>query len=260
MRGRAILNRRAFPLFLALPLLAIALVACGVEAPQNTFAPAGDVAEKQRSIFLMAMWPAVGILVAVWAVLLVALLRFRRRAGRPLPKQVHGQLALEVAWTLVPLALLLGLGVPMMKMIFDLGRDPRPEALPVRVIGHQWVWELQYPTITDDQGRPLTIFGTPEKPAELHVPVGREIALEITSGDVIHSFWVPRLGSKVDAIPGRVNRMWLVVDKPGIYPGQCAEYCGLLHADMRLIVVAHEREEDFWRWTQEMLARQAGGG
>jgi len=253
-------RRIALVFLLALPLLALALSACGVEAPQNTFAPAGEVAERERTIYYMAMWPAVGILVGVWVVLLVALWRFRRRPGRPPPKQVHGNTPLEIAWTLAPLLLLLGLAVPMVATIFDLGRDPKPGALPVRVIGHQWVWEFQYPTITDDAGRPLTVFGTQERPAELHVPAGREIALEITASDVIHSFWVPRLGGKLDAIPGRVNRMWLVVNQPGVYPGQCAEFCGLFHAQMRLLVVAHESEEDFQRWAQEMLARQSGGG
>jgi len=148
----------------------------------------------------------------------------------------------------------------MVALIFELGRNPKAEALPIRVIGHQWVWEFQYPTFADGQGRPLTIIGTPENPPELHIPAGREIALEITSADVIHSFWVPRLGGKLDAIPGRVNRMWIVVNEPGVYPGQCAEFCGLLHADMRLKVVVHETEADFEGWVREMLSSGSGGG
>lgn len=250
----------AFYLAILLPILVLGMAGCGVEAPQNTFSPAGEVAEKQRTIFYMAMWPAVAILIGVWVVLVVALIRYRRRPGRPLPKQVHGNPVMEVMWTLAPLALLLGLAVPMVSTIFHLGRNPKPEALRVRVIGHQWVWEFQYPTIVDENGKPLTILGTPDRPPELHVPVGREIALEITSADVIHSFWVPRLGGKMDAIPGKFNHMWLIINKPGVYPGQCAEFCGLLHADMRLLVVAHDSEEDFQRWAQEMLARQSKGG
>jgi cytochrome c oxidase subunit 2 len=126
----------------------------------------------------------------------------------------------------------------------------------VRVIGQQFIWEFQYPDLIDAEGNPLTVRGLPDKPAEMHIPVDREIGVTLESRDVIHSFWVPKLAGKLDAIPGRQNTMWFNATRVGSYSGQCAEFCGLQHADMRLIVVA-ESEEDFEAWVVDQLE---GGG
>ncbi len=237
-------------------VLLLLLVGCGVDTPQNTFAPEGDVADKQRDLFNYALWPAVAILVIVEGLLVVALIRFRQKRGQALPTQVHGNPRLEIAWTIAPAVLLLVLAVPTIAGIVDLGREPKADALQVRVIGHQWIWEFQYPEFTDAEGKPLDIIGTPDKFAELHIPVGREVAASITSADVIHSFWVPRLAGKLDAIPGRTNRFFFNATKPGTYSGQCAEFCGLGHANMRLLVVAHESEEEFQAWVKQQLQEQ----
>lgn len=245
-------------------LLVVLLTACtgigDVDAPQNTFAPRGEFAREQKNLFLYAMWPALAIMILVEGALIAALIVFRHRRGRSLPKQLHGNPPIEVIWTLAPLFVLLGLAVPMVSMIIDHDRPPSANALPVKVTGIQWAWQFEYPTITDGQGKPLAILGTPERPAELHIPVGREVALELTASDVIHSFWVPRLAGKRDAIPGHTNHLLLVAEEPGTYPGQCAEYCGLLHADMRMIVVVHESEESFRAWAEQQLAAQAQSG
>jgi cytochrome c oxidase subunit 2 len=129
----------------------------------------------------------------------------------------------------------------------------------VKVIGFQWNWQFEYPQYVDDQGRPLTIIGTcPSRCPELHIPVGREVAITLESADVIHSFWVPRLAGKLDAVPGRSNRMWLRADEPGVYAGQCAEFCGLGHALMRFTVVA-QGEEEFQAWVNEQLGVGSAG-
>lgn len=231
--------------------LVLLLVGCAVDTPQNTFAPEGDVAGKQRDLFFLALWPAIAILIIVEGLLIIALIRFHQRGGEGLPKQVHGNTRLEIAWTIAPTVLLLVLGAIMIALIVDLSREPKADALQVRVIGHQWIWEFQYPGFTDAEGQSLTTF------TELHVPVGREIAASVTGADVIHSFWVPRLAGKVDAIPGRTITFFFKADEPGSFSGQCAEFCGLGHADMRLVVVA-QPEEDFQAWLQGQLAAKAG--
>ena len=229
--------------------LLILLVGCATDTPQNTFAPGGDVAAKQRDIFYLALWPAIAILVIVEGLLIYALIRFRQKPGQGLPKQVHGNTRLEIAWTIAPALLLLGLAVPMTILIVDLAREPSADALQVRVIGHQWIWEFQYPEYTDAEGNPLTMF------TELHIPAGREIAVTLRSADVIHSFWIPRLAGKLDAVPGRENRFFFNANEPGTFSGQCAEFCGLGHADMRLVVIA-QSEEEFQAWVKEQLGEQ----
>lgn len=254
---RAAVSRLLVPLLLVAALLL--LTACGVDTPQNTFAPKGDVAARQRDIFNLALWPAVAIFVIVEGLLIYALIRYRRRRGDDLPKQVHGNTRLEIAWTVVPALLLLGLAVPMIDALVDLGREPKAGALQVRVIGHQWFWEFQYPEFEDATGKPLIIGDDPDElpVTELHIPVGRQIAVTLQSADVIHSFGVPRLAGHLDAVPGRTNRFFIVATAPGTYGGQCYEFCGLGHAQMRLAVVVHESEADFRDWAKGQLQEQA---
>lgn len=224
--------------------LALLLTGCGVDVPQNTFAPEGDVAREQRDLFYLVMWPAIAIFVVVEGVLLIAILRFRRRGDERLPKQVHGNTRLEVAWTLAPAALMLGLVAPMVVSIADLARDPDADAMPVNVIGQRFSWSFEYPGLEDAEGEPLFTLG------ELHIPVDTQIAATLESVDVIHSFWVPRLAGKLDVVPGRANRMWFNATEPGAYSGQCAEFCGLEHYKMRLCIIVHESEEDFLAWAE----------
>jgi len=233
-------------------LLAVLLLVlgCSNSDPQNTFSPAGDVAERQRDLFNIVLWPAVGVLVLVETLLIYAVVRFRRKKDDELPAQVHGNSRLELGWTIAPAVLLLALTVPTLSAIWDLGRAPAADALQVNVTGIQWRWQFEYSDIKDSQGKPLQVFD------ELHIPVDKEIGAHLQSLDVIHSFWVPKLAGKLDVMPGRDNRMWFNATKPGSYSGQCAEFCGLGHAGMRLTVVA-ESAEDFQAWVDDQLK---GGG
>ena len=242
-----------------LPAFVVLLAGCAsLGGDQNTFSPGADVARDQRDLFLIALWPAIVVLILVSAVLIYSLVRFRRRSeDDPIPQQVHGNTRLEIAWSIAPAALLLGLAVPIVMGIVSLGGAPGEDAFPVTAIGHQWVWEFQYPSLTDADGDPLVVIGTPGDPPELHVPVGREIGFTLESTDVIHSFWVPKLAGKQDLVPGRVNRLKFTIDEPGEYPGQCAEFCGLLHAEMKMTVIAMN-EADFQAWCEEELALQPG--
>jgi len=243
---------RRHPSVVALGLLigAFALAACAGDdptnlarvvdgdVPQNSLNPAGPTAAKVDSLFWMVFWIAAVIFVIVSVALLFAVLRFRERKGKPRAvRQVHGNTKLEIAWTIIPAVILAVVAVPTLSTLFEIRRAPAAEdnALQIEVIGHQWWWEFRYP----EYG-----FTTAN---EMHIPTGRPVYLTLTSADVIHSFWVPRLSGKRDAVPGRLNNILLEADAPGTYIGQCAEFCGLAHADMRQRVFA-ETEADFEAW------------
>jgi cytochrome c oxidase subunit II len=212
---------------------------------QNSLQPRSSQAEKIYSLF----WP-IGIIAAVVGVLIVGAtvflaLRFRYRPGtNENPKQIHGNTKLEIGWTVIPALLLAIIAVPTVATIFDLAKNPGPSALQVTVEGKQWWWQFTYPdakVVTAD---------------EMIIPTGRDVHLHLTACDgtgaaktcnVIHSFWVPELAGKTDVVPGRDNTMTLSADKPGTYLGECAEYCGLSHANMRFRVIAMT-PSDYQQW------------
>jgi cytochrome c oxidase subunit II len=223
--------------------LAALLAACTQEYPYNTLAPAGPVAEKQAELFWLVFWIAVGVFVLVEGALVFALWRFRRRSPDDTPKQVHGNTRLEIAWTVIPALLLAGVAVPTVGTIFDLAEAP-VGAMRVEVTAHQWWWEVRYP----EQGVVTA--------NEVHIPTDEQVVFELESDDVIHSFSVGRLGGKQDVVPGRVNTLNLAADEPGTYFGQCQEFCGLSHAQMKFRVIAHE-PADFDAWVQGQLVEAA---
>lgn len=234
---------------LVVALVLLALFGDSIGGPQNTFAPAGEVAEKQKDLFLIALWPAIAILILVSGALAFAMFYYRRKSeDEPPPRQVHGNQRLEIAWTIAPTLLLLALAVPMIATIIDIGEAADDDALRVTVVGQRFSWTFEYPDITEADGTPL---GTTN---ELHIPVDREIDASIESLDVLHSFWVQKLAGKQDAVPGTTNRLVFNAEEPGEYPGQCAEFCGLFHADMTFTIIAHTPEE-FQAWCEE----EAGG-
>ena len=242
-------SRRHLVLVLALlALLALFLSGCDTDTPQNTFDTKGEVAEKQADIFFLAMWPAIAIMILVLGGLLVIMLRFRERDPEYIPPQIHGNTRLEVAWTIAPAILLLAIGIPMVIMVYDLGREPSEDAFRVDVIAQRYSWEFQYPEYTDQDGAPLSVFDQ----SGFHIPAGREVAFYLHSRDVIHSFWLPKLGGKLDIVPGQVNVLWLRADEPGSFSGQCAEFCGLEHATMTMTVIAQPQAE-LDAWAAEML-------
>ncbi len=241
--------RRHLVLVLALlALLALFLSGCDTDTPQNTFDTKGEVAEKQADIFFLAMWPAIAIMILVLGGLLVIMLRFRERDPKYIPPQIHGNTRLEVAWTIAPAILLLAIGIPMVIMVYDLGREPSEDAFRVDVIAQRYTWEFQYPEYTDQDGDPLSVFDQ----SGFHIPAGREVAFYLQSRDVLHSFWLPKLGGKLDIVPGQVNVLWLRADEPGSFSGQCAEFCGLEHATMTMTVIAQPQAE-LDAWAAEML-------
>jgi cytochrome c oxidase subunit II len=205
--------------------------------------PQGPAAEVMADLWWLLLGLGVAVFVAFAALLVVGL--FRRapaagRAGRQAPTRfgrwiVGGGVVLP----LIVLLVVLGATVQAMRVLPD--RAPS-EALRVEIVGHQWWWEVRYPA----EGITTT--------NELHIPVGRPVALQLTSADVIHSFWVPALAGKMDLLPDNVNTMVLQADEPGEHLSHCAEFCGLRHANHRLIVVA-EPAERFAAWVADQQDR-----
>jgi len=224
--------------------LAFLLSACGGGKPQNSLDPAGSYSRKIDALFDPVFWIAAAVFFLVEGLMVVILVKFRHRPGNPVPKQIHGNKRLEIGWTLAPSLLLAGVAVFTIPVIFQLATTPS-DALRIDVTGHQWWWAVEYPA------QKVTTAN------ELHIPVGRKVYITLTSGDsgsagpaVIHSFWVPRLAGKQDLEPGHTTHLLIEADRPGTYLGQCAEYCGLSHANMHLRVVA-ETEANFQQWVQQ---------
>jgi cytochrome c oxidase subunit 2 len=232
------------------------LLAMGDSSAQNLsiFDPVSPPAESIRSLSVLVLAITGFIFVVVEGILIYSIVRFRRRPapGSAEPPQVYGSKPIEIAWTAAPALTVFVLVLVTARTLWEVNvPPPQPRAgdntLFVTVVGRQWWWEYQYDHYN---GRELG-FTTAN---ELHIPaseegVARPVYLDLKSADVCHSFWVPRLGGKTDLIPGRVNSMWFQTDRPGLYLGQCAEYCGTQHANMLLRVVV-DSPGDFERWVQ----------
>jgi cytochrome c oxidase subunit II len=232
--------RRAMGLLVA--ALALIATACAEDAPQDVFRPAGPSAETADDLWNIVFPVAAVIFFVVEGLLIFAVIRFRHRPGRD-AKQFHGNTRLEVVLTAVPALILAGVAVPTVGAIFDLAEEP-PGAMSVKVVARQFWWEYTY----EDLG--ITTAN------ELHIPINTPVRIKLEgavtdqvdgNAEVIHSFWVPRLGGTQDIVPGRTNLITLEADEPGTYLGQCKEFCGLGHAYMRLRVIA-ESQADFDEW------------
>ncbi len=222
---------------------------CAKDAPQDTWQPAGPNAEMidnlQRPIFYVA--GVVGLIVFVSVAWVVY--RYRDR-GQAIPEQTHGKPALEITLTVIPVLILIGVGVPTVGTIFDLAKTDDTEMI-VNVTGQQWWWEYDYPAngANADQfgiAQPIVTSG------QLVIPEDTKVLLRLTSRDVIHSYWIPKLNGKKDSVPGRVHLLRLEGSEPGIYAGQCTEFCGLSHAYMRMETVVLSRA-DYDAWVANQL-------
>jgi cytochrome c oxidase subunit II len=219
-----------------------------VQTP-SIFAPASTPAFAIRDLSWFVLGICAVIFVVVGGLLTYSVMRFRRRPGEESgePPQVYGSSQIELAWTVVPVLIVVILFLATARYIFGIeGLQPTPNALQVTVVGHQWWWEIRYPDLGVVTAN------------ELHVPVSgpgdaTPTFLTLQSADVIHSFWVPQLAGKMDVVPNRTNRVWIEPRTPGLYVGQCAEFCGLQHAGMLLRVVVHPTDE-FAAWVAAQKA------
>ncbi len=232
---------------------AVLLSACATNAPQDTWKPAGENAQKihdlQWPIFLIA--GIVGVLVFI--AVLYCVIRFRDR-GQPIPEQTHGKTWLEIIFIIIPAVMLAGIAVPTVATVIALNKTDDAECI-INVTGQQWWWEFDYPVAADGsicgfmpnaEAAPIVTSG------QAVIPVGAKVVIRGTSRDVIHSFWVPKLNGKRDMVPGRVHTWRLEAERPGLFAGQCAEFCGLSHANMRMEVAALD-DADFQTWLDNQL-------
>ncbi len=219
------------------------LMGCTDIVPMSTIHPLTEWGRDINHVYLITTIICVLVFLMVAGPLVYTLIRFRERPGDThIPKQIHGNTVLELTWTTIPVILLLFIFIPTWQTIFKHAREPSPDALKVQVIGHQWWWEFVYPDLGINTAN------------ELVLPENREVVFEITSADVIHSFWVPRFGGKLDALPGVTHIM--VIDTPAgqedrgdYYQGQCVELCGSSHALMRFQAVVLKADA-FERWAK----------
>jgi cytochrome c oxidase subunit 2 len=227
-------------------LLVLALAACG-DAPQNVLDPQGPASQKPDDLFKIVLIIALVVFLIVQGLIVYAVVKYRDNGDDELPKQVHGNTKLELVWTIVPALILAVIAVPTVKTVFDLAETP-DDAMVVEVIGHRWWWEYQYPGVGPD-GTDVVITAN-----EMVLPTDTDIVLKMTSQEsggpanaVIHSYWIPALAGKQDVVPGRITTINLTTSGEGVYMGQCTEFCGLSHANMRnYATVIPQAEFDAW--------------
>jgi cytochrome c oxidase subunit 2 len=224
-----------------------ALLACAGGRPATS--PAGPGAERISELFWAMTALGAGVFLVFCGALAYALVHRRNEPLAPTPEQDRRRTRMILLFgAALPILIL----VPLLFWTFGTlaAIDPRARSadLVVDVVGKQWWWKIRYHD--REPGRWFTTAN------ELHIPVGRRVELRLTSTDVIHSFWVPQLHGKTDLIPGRENVAWIQAGRPGVYGGQCAEYCGLQHAHMGILVVAQPPEE-YERWAAGQRAAAA---
>ena len=200
----------------------------------------------------------------VAALLIWVCVRYNAKRN-PVPSQTSHNTTLEIAWTVIPVLILVIMAVPSFKLIYFLDRTPDPD-LTVKVTGHQWYWQYTYPDNGNVDVESRYIHDEDLKPGQLRllevdnpmvIPAGKKIRILTTSADVIHSFFVPALGVQRYAIPGRTIEMWLSADKPGVYYGQCNQICGQDHSRMPIAVRA-VTEAEFKTWVEDQTKKTAG--
>jgi cytochrome c oxidase subunit 2 len=225
---------------------------------QTTFHTYGPVAEKQLDIFWLILAGGVVVFILVEGLLIYSVIKYRRKKNSILPNQVHGNHKLEIIWTIIPAVIVLVFSILSINtLIFaaDIPKDSEgnyENHKSLHAIGHQWWFEFRYPN-PNDESQQVVLAN------EVYIPVGIPVKIELEAVDVIHSFWVPKLAGKVDMVPKpkdlngykNNNYMWFEASESGVYFGQCAEFCGLSHANMKFKVIAvNPSEYDSWLMSQ----------
>jgi cytochrome c oxidase subunit 2 len=259
-----------FSLLIAAPVLWLtdgAAYAAQPEPWQLGFQPpASPVMERIESFHDRLLW--IITLISIFVLVLLAYVCFRFRAsGNAAPSRRTHNTLLEIAWTAIPVLILVVIAIPSFKLLYY--QDVVPDAeLTVKAVGHQWYWSYEYPDngdfafdaymVADDDlqaGQPR-LLATDNA---LVLPVGTDIRLLVTATDVLHSWAMPAFGVKIDAVPGRINETWFNINQPGTYYGQCSELCGDFHGFMPIMIQAVTPEE-YEAWTQQAQEQFARAG
>lgn len=237
MKGNSRLRQLAW--FGSMAVLAFALAACAQTYPNTVFEPRSETGRAIDVLWDRLLLIGTIVFILVELALVYVVIRYRRRptdTGKP--PQTHGHTVLEVIWTLIPAFILLFIAVPTVKTIFQTQARVATGTLDIEVIGHQWWWEFRYPEYNVVTAN------------EIYIPTGRTVNFKMTSNDVIHSFWVPQLAGKRDAITNRTNYLWFTPDSslgPSVWNGFCTEYCGTSHAKMHFRVFT-VKPDQFASW------------
>src|ERR1700719_1288458 len=250
IREQSVVVGRTIGVLVLLTGILLAAHLCAAESPGSNpipsiFNPHSTPAESIYHLSLFVLGITALIFLVVFSLLLYVVVKFRERAadGGREPAQVYGSTQIELAWTVIPILIVVVLFLATARVIHAIQNAPKPStAVEVTVIGHQFWWEFRYPALGIVTAN------------ELHIPVSdpahpTPTFLKLLSSDTDHSFWIPQLGGKTDLIPNRVNQMWMDPRQPGIYLGQCAQYCGTQHAKM-LLRVSVDSAEDFDAWVR----------
>ncbi|HKJ89306.1 MAG TPA: cytochrome c oxidase subunit II [Gammaproteobacteria bacterium] len=227
------------------------------------------ISSQVYNLHMLILWICVAIGVVVFGTMIYSMIRFRKKNGA-VAAQFHESTTVEIIWTIIPFLILIGMAIPATGTLITMERTGDSD-LTVKVTGYQWKWEYQY------MGDNVDFFSDLSTPTEeiqnqeakdkhylrevdhrLVVPTNTKIRFLVTSADVIHSWWVPALGMKKDAIPGYVNELWAKIEKPGVYRGQCAELCGRGHAYMPIVVEA-KTPKKFREWLKSKQKRAQAG-
>jgi cytochrome c oxidase subunit 2 len=233
-------------------VLTALLAACGKDLPQNTFDPAGPTAQSEKDVLMLPLAIAALVFILIEGGIVLLAIKFRHRPGHEqVPKQIHGNTRLEIGWTIAPAVVLAIVVVPAVSLIWKLAESP-PDAMQIEVEGYQWWWGFEYldEDLRVDYGDrgPITTADVLVIPADTTINLmleaeggGAHDAAGQPDHKVIHSFWAPRLFGKQDVVPGASgadNHIVFSADEPGLYFGQCAEFCGLQHTMMKFRIVA----------------------
>ena len=200
--------------------------------------PQGPIARSIADLYWIMFVAAVVVLAIVDGAIIYAGIKFRERPGHT-AKQFHGHNMLELTWTVIPTLMVVSFSVLSWQKLDFINNTRGDVGMVIQAEGSQWNWTFSYP----QEDRFKLLEGYLQTSEELHIPVGMKVLIELSSKDVIHSFWVPSVGGKKDAVPGRATEVWIQADKPGTYKGQCLEFCGDGHADMLITLVAHPQNE-----------------
>ncbi|MDQ3752351.1 MAG: cytochrome c oxidase subunit II [Actinomycetota bacterium] len=216
---------------------ALLLAACDEGSP-SMLDSQGPGAARIEGLWWLMLWISVVVMAIVLGFLILAVVKGRRADAVADHRARWGEPFIVVAGVIIPAVVLTAVFALSLRDMAALAQPDEPASMTVEVVGHDWWWEARY-----DGGEIVTAN-------EIHIPVGQPVRFELTTDDVLHSFWVPQLQAKTDMVPGRVNHTWLEADSPGRYRGQCAEFCGLQHAKMAFFVVA-QSQDDFDAWMEE---------
>ena len=245
--SRLNLRQRTPAMFVAAAVLALS--ACGQVYPNSTFTHLTDLNTSIDALWNRLLLFGTIVFIVTETILILTIFKFRKRPGGPAPKQIHGNAALEITWTVIPALILVLIAVPTVRTIFKTQAKAPAGSLQVEVIGHQWWWEFRYPELGIITAN------------EVYIPAGRSVNFKLNTRDVLHSFWTPQLGGKRDLIASdiytkKANYLWYTPDSSlteNVFNGFCTEYCGSSHANMRFRVYTVSADK-FASWAAHQKA------